>query len=243
MGASGHKLVPEDSPAAYSDYSHEQSQVVMDADFDTPPPRGQRWPKRLLPFDPRSPTDNINRTPIIVDKTPDNFLDPRSPTPGVERTPLTLLLGKSADDAGFQEAALFPIPTQLVDVMETSDAEMVTPQKEVFSPDSGCSLIDADDSSPLIHSTEIHAGFGTFADTRPQAKLVSNPKQLFPNTRPLALSKDIPLMRSPLSAVTVDTNSPRQIVQAKQRKQVAKLGGGLRGLTNEQFVDKENVIH
>lgn len=82
MGASQHKV---GSPKTQlSTYQH------------ATPPREPGITKRQLPFDPRSPTDNIARTPIIVDKTPDALLglDPRSPTVGIERTPLSVLLSK-----------------------------------------------------------------------------------------------------------------------------------------------------
>ena len=82
MGASQHKV---GSPKMQlSTYQH------------ATPPREPGITKRQLPFDPRSPTDNIARTPIIVDKTPDALLglDPRSPTVGIERTPLSVLLSK-----------------------------------------------------------------------------------------------------------------------------------------------------
>ena len=46
-------------------------------------------PKRRLNVDPRSPSDDITRTPIVVEKTPETLLDPRSPTPGIMRTPIT----------------------------------------------------------------------------------------------------------------------------------------------------------
>jgi hypothetical protein len=52
--------------------------------FDTPP----RQSSRVLNFDPRSPSTEITRTPIMVDKTPEGILDPRSPTVGVYRTPI-----------------------------------------------------------------------------------------------------------------------------------------------------------
>ena len=58
----------------------------------TTPPRDEKS-RKLLPFDPRSPSTDITRTPILVEKTPegalDPWLDPRSPTAGIYRTPLT----------------------------------------------------------------------------------------------------------------------------------------------------------
>ena len=58
--------------------------------------------KRQLPFDPRSPTDNIARTPIVIEDTSEALteLDPRSPTIGIERTPLTIL--SKGNDCGIQ---------------------------------------------------------------------------------------------------------------------------------------------
>lgn len=51
--------------------------------------------RKLLSIDPRSPSADIARTPILVDKTPegalDPMLDPRSPTAGIYRTPLATL--------------------------------------------------------------------------------------------------------------------------------------------------------
>ena len=71
MGASNsHEALPQDSP---------------------PNPQAKG---RVLAFDPRSPSTDITRTPIVVDKTPEVFLqdafDPRSPTVGIDRTPLTI---------------------------------------------------------------------------------------------------------------------------------------------------------
>lgn len=71
MGTSNsHEALPQDSP---------------------PNPHG----KRVLTIDPRSPSMDITRTPIVVEKTPEGALhhplDPRSPTVGIDRTPLTTL--------------------------------------------------------------------------------------------------------------------------------------------------------
>ncbi|KAL3862269.1 hypothetical protein ACJMK2_008251 [Sinanodonta woodiana] len=66
-----------------SNNSHHQQ-----ADYTTPERRDSY--ARILGFDPRSPTANINRTPIIVLKTPDDMIDPRSPTYGIIRTPIIL---------------------------------------------------------------------------------------------------------------------------------------------------------
>ena len=66
--------------------SHEQ--------YQTTPPRDDKTCK-LLPVDPRSPSTDITRTPILVEKTPegalDPMLDPRSPSAGIYRTPLSTL--------------------------------------------------------------------------------------------------------------------------------------------------------
>lgn len=60
-----------------------------EADFGSPTPEGR---SRILSIDPRSPSAEISRTPILVNKTPEGALqdplDPRSPTIGIDRTPL-----------------------------------------------------------------------------------------------------------------------------------------------------------
>ena len=77
-------------------YSHELCQAT--------PPKEDKFQKHL-PIDPRSPSTDITRTPIIVDKTPegalDPALDPRSPTAGIYRTPLTSLPGSKEGEFTF----------------------------------------------------------------------------------------------------------------------------------------------
>ena len=78
------------------------SHEVVSQVSDSPPAVKPNHKSRVLPFDPRSPTTEITRTPIVVNKTPENALqdpfDPRSPTVGIDRTPLnTLAIAKAGN--------------------------------------------------------------------------------------------------------------------------------------------------
>ncbi|XP_041378034.1 uncharacterized protein LOC121390317 [Gigantopelta aegis] len=100
-------------------------------------------PKRRLNLDPRSPSDDITRTPIVVNKTPETLLDPRSPTPGIVRTPITTVVNP------------VQLMTQHYDVQQSNSMMEITDQGSCY-PDTcdvneNCTLIDvpankADDS-------------------------------------------------------------------------------------------------
>jgi len=64
--------------------------------FSSPPPAAAA-PKHFLPreLDPRSPSDNIDRTPIPVSVPQQTLADPRSPSDGVVRTPIVCLQSES----------------------------------------------------------------------------------------------------------------------------------------------------
>lgn len=234
---------------------------------DATPPRESWNLKRQLILDPRSPTDEIFRTPIIVDQTPSS-LDPRSPTVDLERTPVMLFLGKDIaaepdmSISGYMEGetTLAATTTELSPPLCWPEAcgvaDMKTPQKVSCSPDPdqipGIPDIDADDgmTTPLTSNILGCSSVGNtfcrltdFATVEPsplQMKPVPLPKQLFPNAKqPLSIKQPL-APRSPLALATVDINSPRIIVQAKQRQQVTKSLGGMRA---RNIVDKENLAH
>ena len=71
--------------------------------------------KRFLILDPRSPTDNIERTPIIVDKTPSATVD-KVPYATVDKTPnATVGKAPNATDDETPNATVNKVPSATVD--------------------------------------------------------------------------------------------------------------------------------
>ena len=102
--------------------------------------------------------------------------------------------------------------------------------------------IDADSNFCFVFPDAQLPQMNVLEPTPMQTKPIPYPKQLFPSTQPPSLAlKQAPVSRSPLGLVAMDTNSPRNIMQAKQRRQVSKSMGGARG--RHAFVDKENIAH
>ncbi|KAL8584110.1 hypothetical protein ACOMHN_011725 [Nucella lapillus] len=183
----------------------------------------------LRGFDPRSPTCGIARTPIIVDSELSE-LDPRSPTCGIDRTPLSVLMEHkfAGGSAVYKMEVEVESPSQPPAPEDSTDVDDLTPH------------IDAEETSPLLPNLEQQT-VALSESTPVQSKATSLPKKLFSVPQPAvsAPTKQVPVSRS-LGLVARDTNSPRKLVQTKQRRQVAKSMGGVE---NPVGVDKENLAH
>ncbi|KAK3580051.1 hypothetical protein CHS0354_028622 [Potamilus streckersoni] len=113
---------------------------------------------RLLGIDPRSPTENINRTPIIVLKTPDDVIDPRSPTCGIIRTPIILdkVIEQEGDPRsptpGIERTPLSNIlpVTEIVEAKEIVEHSTLTSQLVTEVDSMVCSSVEVDTHEPVM---------------------------------------------------------------------------------------------
>ncbi|GFO42411.1 cell division cycle-associated protein 3-like [Plakobranchus ocellatus] len=118
--------------------------------------------KRLLSLDPRSPSEGINRTPIIVEKTPvpsaqptaphaavapDSIEDPRSPSVDFTRTPINLCSAKERHRVRIPPSMLENSTSRVTLGSESGiESAEVTPTRDAFlgqsldSPDSAFSV-------------------------------------------------------------------------------------------------------
>lgn len=198
---------------------------------------------RILSIDPRSPSNEITRTPIIVDKTPDRILqgslDPRSPTNGIDRTPLSFLAHAKSD------SALATVPKlHLIQYKEDhaclSDNGVENDLSLTGIEDMSLEDFPTDDLTQLAMD-----GCKNFDDSK-KIKIKKNkevtvqPKQLFPTKK----SSNLPeVTRSPLSTRTLDMNSPLTIVQRKQIKDIDRKMTCAQENSMSRFIvrDKENM--
>ncbi|XP_052760201.1 uncharacterized protein LOC128203006 isoform X2 [Mya arenaria] len=233
--------------------SHEEVPTISDS---PPPPSKPDQMNRILSFDPRSPTSEIPRTPIVVEKTPEGALqdplDPRSPTVGIDRTPLNALqqtkLGeqKQAFNAKThkldldkldlapnhhhhsdkEEGQMLPDDIHMLGVTGIEDLSL-----EDFPTSESTRLVPHDEQVMLeLKNTKL----------KKKKQKNSQPKELFPAKTTSAL-KDV--TRSPLSARTIDVNSPANIMQRKQIKDIDKKMTCAQENARSKFIvrEKENM--
>ncbi|KAH3858317.1 cell division cycle-associated protein 3-like [Dreissena polymorpha] len=236
--------------------SHEE--ISQEGSPDSPPYTNR---SRVLSVDPRSPTNDITRTPIVVDKTPEGLLqdlmDPRSPTVGIDRTPLAAPNGGKTVHR-FDLNALDNEPTDHVTKSCDEDGSLLPEHHLGVTGIEDLSLEDF----PTCESTRlVPTGEQLILDMTRNAKLkkkkqqkTSKPKELFPSktsssdskmaaipAKPSSLLKDV--TRSPLSTRTVDINSPAHIVQRKQIKDIDKKLTCAQDNSMSKFIvrEKENM--
>lgn len=218
----------------------------------TTPPRDEKS-RKLLPFDPRSPSTDITRTPILVEKTPegalDPMLDPRSPTAGIYRTPLTNMTDVKQGPSP-QDTTVVPkldLDLQSEPKVDSQVNSEVTTDNSDTSPLTAIGLQDLSiDEIPTSESTRLVDSVPEkpIAETEKRPKKSTKapqPKELFPNKKGLSVVDNN--TRSPLSTRNVDMNSPLQIIQRKQTNKVDKARISSTESPNTRFIvrDKENL--
>ncbi|KAI8517297.1 hypothetical protein Bbelb_058780 [Branchiostoma belcheri] len=235
---------------------------LEDSTSSTPPEQ-----RKVLQFDPRSPTSGIDRTPIQVEKTTTVFVDPRSPTREVDRTPIKEYREPWCYDSELSLDLSTSSVCRLLD--DDPDASPQMPDIEVTPPGRGsdrssrqtpqyerelCDMMDSlTDGCTTQEDTRLLKakgrkitskqkwgwGNGMFKAVKPAEK----PVKIHPNNKKVLFTATGNLPRSPLT--TRNEENPRVIVQ---QKQMARLG-----LTKtvqrpirlaskyELFSDKENL--
>ncbi|XP_045161772.2 uncharacterized protein LOC123526597 [Mercenaria mercenaria] len=212
---------------------------------------------RILTLDPRSPSEEISRTPIVVNKTPEGALhdplDPRSPTVGIDRTPLAPL--QSAKNAA-PEIENVELHTEEHEVDDDNVVNETEPLCECEDKNNLPGVIDTlgvtgiEDISledfPNCESTRLVLDEQMMLDVTDKIRLkkkkvkAAQPKELFPIKNAANTKENT---RSPLSTRTVDMNSPAKLVQRKQIKDLDKKMTCAQENSLSRFIvrDKENM--
>ncbi|KAL4221666.1 hypothetical protein ACF0H5_019923 [Mactra antiquata] len=184
---------------------------------------------RVLTFDPRSPTVDISRTPIVVNKTPENILqdplDPRSPTVGIDRTPLTgLPTSKLAGTTTDINVDILPDIVNEEPRCECKDTEdqniaLLDPLGVTGIEDLSLDDFPDSESTRLVPLDQQMLDITDKIRAKKKKTKTAQPKELFP-VKLSVNSKDT--TRSPLSTRTIDMNSPAKLVQRKQMKEYGR---------------------
>ncbi|XP_060600553.1 cell division cycle-associated protein 3-like [Ruditapes philippinarum] len=210
---------------------------------------------RILSLDPRSPSEEISRTPIVVNKTPEGALhdplDPRSPTVGIDRTPLaplqtakTVPVQKVNVEMSVEDKVDHDDETEKDPLCECEDDSHVQHLPDTLGV-TGIEDISLEDF-PNCESTRLVPDEQMMLDMTDKVRLkkkktkAAQPKELFPVKNAGNTKENT---RSPLSTRIIDMNSPAKLVQRKQIKDLDKKMTCSQENSLSRFIvrDKENM--
>nr|XP_053636303.1 cell division cycle-associated protein 3-like isoform X2 [Cherax quadricarinatus] len=225
----------------------------------TKEPETQGTPKHthVLPYDPRSPSDYITRTPITVANTPDKgcedtprifkvlSLDPRSPNTEVNRTPIVV----ESKDVRRRPFSLKPAKLEHLDCKpatteESNESDEHDPRspttKVPQTPLEGKEetfLVPAVDETEAIEKTNSDEGRKVTENKSMDEEDKSYVKKLFSN------DESTDKMRRPLMSVQNNavSSTPRCLLQAKQCRTVEEEYNKNQKIILGQLPGQENV--
>lgn len=193
---------------------------------------------KVLDCDPRSPSGEVLRTPIVVDKTPEFALDPRSPTCGIDRTPIVLkneeraitepkVLTYEADESSLYKSPMICSGNNSYSIYTDNDSEREVIPNIKFD----ISQLEASQESGFLNenveylntfdpsTTESNQEISTNISQTSLSKRISKKEyKIHPVNNDIHGNES---KRSPLKIRNVASNTPRSILQ---QKQVSRLG-------------------
>lgn len=197
--------------------------------------KSQSTPKvKKIPFDPRSPSDDITRTPITMLTTPESnaestptdakvikVVDPRSPNNEVMRTPIIV----EKKEAPHRPLHLKPNMLMKLDSLSSSNEENNdNEEQDPRSPTTKVPRTPLEDRTQELELEESHCGQKQSSDAMNQNALVTEKQELSNTLVKKLFTSDSPVdkVRQPLSSVQ-NTNvgkTPRGLLQAKHCKNI-----------------------
>ncbi|ROT83664.1 cell division cycle-associated protein 3 [Penaeus vannamei] len=224
------------------------------------PTKSQETPKsQVLPFDPRSPSDDITRTPIAVSDTPDTSssestprdgkvvrvlqLDPRSPNVEVSRTPIVI----ETNETRRRNYALKPSKLAQLDTENKPDNMEDGEDQDPRSPTTKVPRTPLEDKVHVFEDSQPVKENKEDDDRKEEEVKDENPKKNQENTLVKKLfidegSSEKP--RRPLASVqnTTAGKTPRGLIQAKQCRNVEEEYNKNHQLILTQLTDQENTV-